>query len=79
MSHLCPSCQRILYNRRLKRCGFCNATIPERMRFSPEKIASLEREMAELESSRRQRELAQEAALAAAQAQALDFIPIIIS
>jgi hypothetical protein len=49
------------------------------MRFSPEKIASLEREMAELESSRRQRELAQEAALAAAQPQALDFIPIIIS
>jgi hypothetical protein len=49
------------------------------MRFSPEKIASLEREMAELESSRRQRQMAQEAAHAAAQAQASVFIPVIIS
>jgi ribosomal protein L37E len=57
MNHKCPNCQRVLYNRRLKACGFCGAPIPEDLRFSPEECATLDRKMAELEEHRRQREL----------------------
>ena len=55
MSHRCPSCQRVLYNRRLKACGFCGAPIPEELRFTPEEVASLDRQMAEVERQGRQR------------------------
>ena len=58
MNHNCPNCQRVLYNRRLKNCGFCGAPIPENLRFTSEEIAALERKMAELEEQRRQRQLA---------------------
>jgi len=60
MSHNCPNCQRVLYNRRLKHCGFCGAQIPERLRFTPEEIAALDRKTAELEAQRKQRERAAE-------------------
>jgi hypothetical protein len=58
MSHLCPGCQRVLYNRRLTHCGFCGALIPESLRFTPEEIAALDQKTAELEEQRRQRERA---------------------
>jgi len=58
MNNKCPSCQRMLYNRRLKACGFCGAPIPEELRFTPEEIAALDRKAAELEEQRRQRERA---------------------
>ena len=58
MIYYCPSCQRVLYNRRLTHCGFCGAEIPERLRFTPEEIAALDRKMAEMEEQRRQRERA---------------------
>jgi hypothetical protein len=58
MGHNCPSCHRVLYNRRLKNCGFCGAPIPESLRFTPEEIAALDGKMAELEEQRRQRQLA---------------------
>jgi len=56
MSYHCPSCQRVLYNRRLSQCGFCGEDIPENLRFTPEEIAALDRETAELEEQRKQRE-----------------------
>jgi ribosomal protein L37E len=56
MSYNCPSCQRVLYNRRLKTCGFCGAPIPEEWRFTPEESAALDRRLAELEELKRQRE-----------------------
>lgn len=56
MSHRCPSCQSVLYNRRLTHCAFCGAEIPESLRFTPEEIAALDRKMAELEEQRRRRE-----------------------
>jgi len=62
MRHNCPSCERVLYNRRLKRCGFCGATIPEELRFTPEETAALERKMEELEQARKLRQVAEEAA-----------------
>ena len=56
MSYNCPTCQRLLYNRRLKHCGFCGAQIPESLRFTPEEITALDKKMAELEAQRIQRE-----------------------
>jgi len=69
MSHCCPSCKRVLYNRRLKSCGFCGAPIPDELRFSSEEIAALDRKIAELEKrrNRREREMAEEAEKKAAQ------------
>lgn len=55
MNHLCPACQRVLYDRRLANCGYCGAKIPDKLRFSPERIAELEEEMASLEKERRRR------------------------
>jgi hypothetical protein len=60
MSYHCPTCRRLLYNRRLTHCGFCGAQIPESLRFTPEEIAALDREMAELEELRKQRACAAE-------------------
>ena len=74
MKHQCPSCKRVLYNRRLKHCGFCGAAIPQELRFTPEESATLGRKMAELEASRRERQLAEDAALE----QARSTFPIII-
>jgi hypothetical protein len=70
----------VLYSRRLKSCGFCGAAIPDELRFSPDEIAALDREMAAWEEGRRQREKAREeeaekAAEAAAQAAAQAGIP----
>lgn len=53
----CPACQRPLYNRRLDRCGYCSAPIPEELRFTPEEIAELDRRTAEIELNARFREL----------------------
>lgn len=76
MKNLCPSCQRLLYNRRLKSCGFCGAPIPEELRFTPAEIADLDRKTAELEMNRKLRQLAQEATPIAAPP---IILPIIIS
>ena len=75
MKHHCPNCQRVLYNRRLKKCGFCGTLIPEELRFTPAETAALEKKAAELEASRRQRQLAQEATPIV---QSSTIIPIII-
>ena len=56
MSQHCPSCKRVLYNRRLTHCGFCGAQIPDDLRFTPEEIAALDQRIAELEEQRSQRE-----------------------
>jgi hypothetical protein len=58
MNHNCPSCQKVLYNRRLTHCGFCGAQIPDSLRFTAEEIAALDQRMAELEEQRGQREQA---------------------
>jgi hypothetical protein len=51
----CPSCNRILYNRRLKNCGFCGALLPENLRFTPAEIAKLEKIEKDLEKSAAER------------------------
>jgi len=56
MSYHCPTCQRLLYNRRLTTCGFCGALIPASLRFTAEEIAALDKKMVELDEQRAQRE-----------------------
>lgn len=60
VSHNCPSCQRVLYNRRLKKCGFCGAPIPEEFRFTQERSAALEKKIADIEEQRLERQRAAE-------------------
>ena len=58
MEYRCPTCQRVLYNRRLKKCGFCSGDIPESLRFTTEEAAAIDKKMTELEQERIQRERA---------------------
>lgn len=39
----CPSCQRIVYNRRLAACEFCGVEMPEGIRLSPAEVAAWDR------------------------------------
>jgi hypothetical protein len=52
----CPSCAKVLYSRRLARCGFCGAEIPEALRFTAEEIAALDRSLAESATRRKENE-----------------------
>ena len=56
MGHACPLCHRLLYDRHLTNCGYCGAAIPERLQFTAEEIAELDRETAKLDEHRKQRE-----------------------
>ena len=56
MSYHCPTCGRVLYNRRLTRCGFCGREVPESLRFTSAEVAAIDKKMAELEEQRLQRE-----------------------
>jgi hypothetical protein len=40
----CPHCNRLLYSRRHKTCGFCGGALPPEFVFSEEKIAELDAE-----------------------------------
>ena len=60
MSYRCPACQRIIFNRRLARCEFCNAAIPAELRFSAGEVATLDRNMAQLAVRRKRRDREQE-------------------
>jgi hypothetical protein len=60
MKHYCPNCRRVLYNRRLKCCGYCGASIPEELRFTPEESAALDHELAVIELFHQRRMNAEE-------------------
>ena len=60
MSYRCPTCERLIFNRRLQQCEFCGAVIPAELRFSAQEIAKLDRQMAQLAERRRQRDLERE-------------------
>jgi hypothetical protein len=57
----CPSCERVLYSRRLTHCGFCGEGIPEALQFTPEEILELDREIAVLEKARQEKRDREEA------------------
>jgi hypothetical protein len=40
----CPHCNRLLYSRQHKSCGFCGAQLPPEMLLSDEEIAALKAE-----------------------------------
>ena len=49
MEYKCPECNRLLYNRRLMRCGYCGALIPKEMRMTKEQMNALDAEEARFE------------------------------
>ncbi len=40
----CPSCNRLLYSRTRKTCGFCGAELPPEVLFSADEIAAIKAE-----------------------------------
>ncbi|MEY4485468.1 MAG: hypothetical protein RL693_2920 [Verrucomicrobiota bacterium] len=44
----CPSCNRLLYSRSRRTCGFCGAVLPPEVLLSDEKIAAIKAEQAEI-------------------------------
>ncbi|HTD65902.1 MAG TPA: hypothetical protein VK846_05145 [Candidatus Limnocylindria bacterium] len=71
MSHHCPTCNGVLYDRRRKACGFCGAAVPAELLFTPAELEHLRVEEAWAEETRRQLRV-QEAAEEEAKARAFD-------
>ena len=47
MSYQCPKCSGVIYNRRLKTCGYCGAELPPELLFSPAELEVLDKNAAE--------------------------------
>jgi hypothetical protein len=76
MSYQCPSCHGVLYDRRRKTCGFCEAELPAELLSTPAELEQLRREEVEADERYRQQRVKEEAeAQARAQASAHIFIP----
>ena len=43
MDFKCPKCDRFIYNRRLRNCGYCNAIVPEDFLLSQSRIEKLDK------------------------------------
>jgi hypothetical protein len=71
----CPECQRVLYDRSLERCGFCDAPIPEELRFSEEEKAEIDRMADEIELNQKIREAITRATPLGGDSTATPFIP----
>jgi hypothetical protein len=50
----CPACDRSILNRKIDRCLYCGATLPQELLFSAEKIAALDKEAHKQEERRKQ-------------------------
>ena len=48
MSYQCPKCNRVIYNRRNKMCGYCGAEVPPELLFSAAEIETMDKEAAVL-------------------------------
>ncbi len=59
MSYHCPKCNRLVYSRRHKRCGFCGAELPAEFLFTQAELDVMAKAEAEAEQ-RRQLQKAQE-------------------
>jgi ssDNA-binding Zn-finger/Zn-ribbon topoisomerase 1 len=57
IEYRCPKCNRLLYDRKHKKCGWCGADLPEELLFTKEEIDKMEKESAELEEQRRLRKI----------------------
>lgn len=54
MSHDCPKCNGVIYNRRMKTCGYCGAELPAELLFSAAELEMLDKEEAVLAAFRQQ-------------------------
>jgi hypothetical protein len=59
MSYLCPKCSRVIYNRRLKTCGFCGADLPPELLFTAAEIAAMDKKDAALAEEHRKHDEAE--------------------
>jgi hypothetical protein len=50
MKYQCPKCQREIYNRRNKFCGFCGMELPKEILFSPEELLKIDQEEAQVKA-----------------------------
>jgi len=61
MSAHCPKCNRPVYSRRQKFCGFCGAELPEELKFTEAELTELAKQDAEAAARRKARKLKDEA------------------
>ena len=54
MEYRCPKCNRLLYDRRRKNCGFCATDIPGELLFTEKELEKLNKERAELAEEQKQ-------------------------
>jgi hypothetical protein len=52
----CPTCDREVYSRRHKRCGFCGAELPAEFLFKAAELAALEAEAEQRRQEHKARE-----------------------
>ena len=48
MKYQCPKCQREIYNRRNKFCGFCGMELPKEILFTPEELLAIDQKEAQI-------------------------------
>ena len=60
MSVQCPKCNRVVYSRRQKVCGFCGAELPKELQFTEAELAGLAEQDAEAAARRKARKLKDE-------------------
>lgn len=60
MSFRCPKCNRDVYDRRQKVCGFCGAELPGKFQLTPAELKELARQDAEAEARLKRRKLKDE-------------------
>jgi hypothetical protein len=48
----CPHCQRLLYSRRHKKCGFCGKELPPEVLFSEDEVEAIKAEQEDIAKRR---------------------------
>ena len=61
MSMHCPKCNRVVYSRRQKVCGFCSAELPNELWLTEAELMDLAKQDAEAAARRKSRKLNDEA------------------
>ncbi len=60
MSYQCPKCSGVIYNRRLKTCGYCGAELPPELLFSAAELEDLDKKETAVVAERQARLAADE-------------------
>ena len=61
MEYRCPKCNRLIYDRRRNKCGFCATDIPGKLLFTEKELEKLNKERAELAEEQKQFRIRQNA------------------